>query len=111
MGGPGVVFWIWVSAIFASVLKYAETVLAIHYRRRDKNGEPCGGAYYYIKSGLKAPAVATLFCAVCVFTSFTMGCITQTKAAADGVFISSGVSPVVCGTVFFVNRKKRSAVR
>lgn len=101
IGGPGTVFWIWVSAIVASVLKYAETVLAIHYRARDGSGEPCGGAHLYIKKGLNAPVVANLFCIICVITSFFMGCITQTRAAADGVYVSSGISPVICGIAFF----------
>ena len=101
IGGPGTVFWIWVSAIVASVLKYAETVLAIRHRRRDAEGNLCGGAHLYIKNGLNAPKVATLFCITCVFTSLSMGCVTQTRAAADGVLVSSGISPIICGIAFF----------
>ncbi len=102
VGGPGAVFWIWVSAIVAAVLKFAETVLALHFRERDDSGNFCGGAHLYIKKGLNAPMVAVFFCIACIFTSFTMGSITQTKAAADGVFTALNISPVICGAVFFV---------
>ncbi len=102
VGGPGAVFWIWISAVVSAVLKFAETVLALHYRERDADGDFYGGAHLYIKKGLHAPAVAVIFCIACILTSFTMGSITQTKAAADGVFTSLKISPIVCGAVFFV---------
>ncbi len=102
VGGPGAVFWIWVSAIVSAVLKFAETVLAIHFRERDGRGNFFGGAHLYIKKGLNAPAVAVIFCISCIFTSFTMGSITQTKAASDGVFTALNISPVICGIVFFI---------
>lgn len=102
VGGPGAVFWIWVSAIVSAVLKFAETVLAIRYRKTDRDGKPYGGAQLYIKNGLNAPRVAIIFCLTCIVTSFTMGCITQTKAAADAFFVSTGLSPVICGAVFFI---------
>ena len=102
VGGPGAVFWIWVSAVVSAVLKFAETVLALHFRERDSGGNFYGGAHLYIKKGLNAPTVAIFFCIACIFTSFTMGSITQTKAAADGVFTALNISPAVCGIVFFI---------
>ena len=102
VGGPGAVFWIWVSAIVSSVLKFSETVLAICYRKRSPEGGFSGGAHLYIKNGLKAPRIAALFLVTCIFTSLTMGSITQTRAAADGVLLSLNVPPVICGAVFFV---------
>ena len=101
VGGPGAVFWIWVSSIVASVLKYAETVLAVRYRVRDAEGFR-GGAHLYIKNGLKAPWLSVIFCTACIVTSLTMGCVTQTKAAADGVLVATGVPSVICGAVFFI---------
>ncbi len=52
VGGPGAVFWMWVSAIFGMVTKYAEVVLAVKYRERNDAGEWAGGPMYYIKNGL-----------------------------------------------------------
>ena len=102
IGGPGTVFWIWVCAIVSAVLKYAETVLAVHFQQRDPNGKPYGGAHLYIKNGLRSPKLSAVFCILCVLTSFTMGSITQTKAASDAVFVASGMPPAVCGGVFLI---------
>lgn len=101
-GGPGAVFWIWISAAVAAVLKYAETVLAVRYRKRSSDGSFYGGAHVYIKEGLNAPAVSVIFCIVCIVTSFTMGSITQTRAAADGALFGAGIPPVLCGAAFFL---------
>lgn len=53
IGGPGAVFWMWVSALLGMCTKYSEVVLAVHFRERNKNGEYIGGPMYYIKNGLK----------------------------------------------------------
>ena len=52
VGGPGAVFWMWVSAVFGMVTKYAEVVLAVKYRQRNDQGEWAGGPMYYIRNGL-----------------------------------------------------------
>ncbi|MBR3738635.1 MAG: sodium:alanine symporter family protein, partial [Eubacterium sp.] len=52
-GGPGAVFWMWVSAFFGMVTNYSENVLGLYYRKKDKNGNLSGGAFYYIAYGLK----------------------------------------------------------
>ena len=52
-GGPGAVMWMWISAFFGMVTNFAENVLGIYFRKKDKNGEYSGGAFYYIKYGLK----------------------------------------------------------
>ena len=100
-GGAGTIFWIWVCAAVSSVLKFAETVLALYFRQKDSSGSFHGGAHMYIKNGLNAPKTAVFFCVMCIITSFTMGSITQTKAAADGVFLSVKIPPVICGAIFF----------
>lgn len=101
-GGAGAVFWIWVSAAVSAVLKYAETVLAVKYRQRDRDGRLYGGAHLYIKNGLHAPGLSVIFCIACVLTSFTMGSITQAKAASDGVFVGAGIPHTVCGALFLI---------
>jgi len=52
VGGPGAVFWMWVSALFGMVTKYSEVVLAVRYRERNEKGDYVGGPMYYIKNGL-----------------------------------------------------------
>ena len=64
VGGPGAVFWMWISAIFGMVTKYSEVVLAVKYRERNDQGEWAGGPMYYIKNGLgkKWKWLGSLFC-------------------------------------------------
>ena len=52
VGGPGAVFWMWISALFGMVTKYAEVVLSVRYRERNEAGDWVGGPMYYIKNGL-----------------------------------------------------------
>ena len=85
-GGAGAVFWMWVSAFAAMSVKYAETALAVIFRRRD-NREYYGGAPYYISDGLPtgrrtASVIGALFAVMCVINSFTVGGVLQVNAAA-----------------------------
>ena len=52
IGGPGAVFWMWISALLGMGTKFAEVTLAVHFRERNKNGDYVGGPMYYIKNGL-----------------------------------------------------------
>ena len=60
-GGPGAVFWMWISAFFGMCTKFAEVILAVTYREKHSNGEYSGGPMYYIKNGLKMNWLAILF--------------------------------------------------
>ena len=60
-GGPGALFWMWVTGIFGMATKYAEAVLAVRSRRRDAFGMMCGGPMYYLADGVGAPWLGTLF--------------------------------------------------
>lgn len=100
-GGAGAIFWMWVSSLFCAILKYAETVLAVCYRRRGSDGVYVGGAHIYISEGLRAPFLGVLFCILCTFSSFTTGNITQVKAAAESVRAVFGVPEYVCGAIVF----------
>lgn len=117
MGGFGAVFWMWVSALCAMVLKYAEIVLAMCHRRYDKDGKGHGAAMYYIKEcfsarGMRGVGVflAGVFALFCILNSITMGSVIQSNAvvgALDGVFsIPSAVAGAVLASVaFFLARK------
>jgi AGCS family alanine or glycine:cation symporter len=61
VGGPGSLFWLWVSSFFSLALKYAEGVLAIKYRKVEKNGNASGGPMYYIRMGLNNAFLAKVF--------------------------------------------------
>ena len=59
-GGPGAIFWMWVTAIIGQATKFSEIVLGIKYREKNENGEFVGGPVYYLKKGLKSPFLATM---------------------------------------------------
>ena len=78
IGGPGAIFWMWISALFGMMTNFSENVLGIFFRRKNPKGEWSGGAMYYIQDGLgakkhmKIPAkvLAVLFSCFCILASF-----------------------------------------
>lgn len=87
IGGPGAVFWMWVSALLGMCTKFAEVVLAVHYRERNAAGEWVGGPMYYIKNGLpkKWHFLATLYAIFCIMTVFGTGNATQVNTITASI--------------------------
>ena len=87
VGGPGAVFWMWLSGLFGMVTKYAEVVLAVQYRERNPKGDYVGGPMYYIKNGLgpKWGWLAVLFSIFGAITAFGTGNMTQVNTIAGSV--------------------------
>ena len=87
IGGPGAIFWMWVSALFGMCTKFAEVTLAVHYREINANGELVGGPMYYIKNGLgkKWNWLAYLFAAFGVLTVFGTGNATQVNTITTAI--------------------------
>lgn len=86
-GGPGAVFWIWVSALLGMATHYAETVLAVRFRRRRQDSY-AGGPMYYMADGLGMPRLAAFFAAALLLASFGIGNLAQANsiaAAVDGL--------------------------
>ena len=101
-GGPGAVFWMWISAVIGTMTAYAENVLAGLYRGKNEKGEPIGGAMFYIEKGLKSKALAMLFSFFCVLGSLGMGNMAQANSIAEGVKDSFGVPAAITGLVVAV---------
>ena len=107
-GGPGAVFWMWVSAFFGMMTHYCEIVLGIHYRCKNADGEWCGGAMYYLRDGLGSKkgfqtlgkALAYLFSIFCVLASFGMGNMSQANTIAHNI-ISVFRFPALDKTISF----------
>ena len=87
IGGPGAIFWMWVSALFGMCTKFAEVTLAVHYREINANGELVGGPMYYIKNGLgkKWNWLAYLFASFGVLTVFGTGNATQVNTITTAI--------------------------
>lgn len=92
LGGAGAVFWMVFSALIAMVLKYAEICLAMRHRRFRVDGQPEGGAPYYIRDGLTAVGaprmgklLSVIFAVLCLVNTFTMGSMLQANAVAGAL--------------------------
>ena len=87
IGGPGAVFWMWISAILRMCTKFSEVTLAVHFRETNAKGELVGGPMYYIKNGLKKHWhwLAYLFSAFGVLTVFGTGNATQVNTITAAV--------------------------
>ncbi len=74
-GGPGAVFWMWISAFFGMITKYAEIVLAVFFRKKDEKGEFIGGPMYYIEKGTKMKWLAILFAIFTILAAIGMSSV------------------------------------
>jgi GNAT superfamily N-acetyltransferase len=104
IGGPGALFWMWMTALVGMGTKYAETVLAMRYREVDEAGNHLGGPMYYIKHGLgpKWLWMAAAFALFGVLAGFGIGNTVQANSVADAVHKSMGVPEWVTGVVMAV---------
>jgi len=87
IGGPGAIFWMWVVAILGVTTKYSESLLAVHYRTKNKLGAYVGGPMYYIELGMgpKWKWLAILFACGALFAAFVTGNMIQANAVAGAV--------------------------
>ena len=87
LGGPGAVFWMWISALFGMCTKFAEVTLAVRYRERNDKGEWCGGPMYYIKNGLGEnwKWLGAIFSVLGALAAFGIGNISQINSIASSV--------------------------
>lgn len=104
LGGPGAVFWMWMTALVGSATKYSEAVLAVTYREVDDRGEHVGGPMYYIKNGLskKWLWLAWLFAICTAVAAFGTGNLVQANSVAALVESNLGVPAIICGGVMAV---------
>lgn len=109
LGGVGAIFWMWVSAVAAMLLKYAETVLALRHRRVAPDGTCHGGAMYYIRDmlrGLGLPragaVLAAVFALLCMIDALSMGCVIQVNAVSRSFYGVMGLGTAFTGGVLAV---------
>ena len=110
VGGPGAVFWMWLIAFFGMMTNYSENVLGIYYRRKNEQGEWCGGAMYYLRDGLGAKKgckqigaiLAAAFSVFCFLASFGIGNMTQVNSIAGNMEAVFGVPAWVSGIVLLI---------
>lgn len=99
VGGPGAVFWMWITALFGMATKYAEAILAVKYRKKNENGEYSGGPMYYLEYGLRQKWLAVLFCIFGTLASFGIGNMVQSNSVAEAIELNFSVPPLATGIV------------
>ncbi len=104
-GGAGAIFWMWVAAFFGMMTNYSENVLGIFYRRKNAQGEWCGGAMYYLKYGLGSKkgckeigsVLAVIFSICCILASFGIGNLSQVNTIAVNMNAAFNIPMWVAG--------------
>ncbi|MDM1247039.1 MULTISPECIES: sodium:alanine symporter family protein [unclassified Acinetobacter] len=97
LGGPGAVFWMWITALVGMATKYGEGVLAVKYRISNEKGEKSGGPMYYIERGLKWKWLALIFALFGTLASFGIGSSVQSNTVALAVENSLGIQTWITG--------------
>ena len=101
LGGPGALFWLWVSGLLGMGTKYAEIVIALHYRERDAAGVMRGGAMYTLrKRGLGW--LGAIFALLTSLAAFGIGNMVQANSVAASMNASFGISPSIVGMILVV---------
>ena len=101
IGGPGALFWMWLAALFGIATKYAEAVLAVHYREHDENGHYMGGPMYYIRNGLgqRWYWLAFLFAIFGALAGFGIANTVQSNSVSQVLDTAFGIEPLITGLV------------
>lgn len=99
LGGPGAVFWCWITGVFGIATKYAEGLLAIKYRTQTPTGKMLGGPMYALEKGLGWKTMAILFAIFTMIASFGIGNTVQANAIATIANNTYGISPWIMGAV------------
>ncbi|HEX6105895.1 MAG TPA: sodium:alanine symporter family protein [Gemmatimonadales bacterium] len=101
LGGPGALFWLWVSGLFGMATKFSEIVVALHYRERDASGTMRGGAMYTLRR-LGLPWLGGVFALLTALAAFGIGNMVQANSVAQSLQSSFGFAPPITGLVLVV---------
>jgi len=97
LGGPGAIFWCWITGVLGMATTYAECYLSFLFRKRCDDGSYIGGPMYVLENGLHAKPLAVLFCIFTLLASFGVGCSTQAKAITETAHNLWGMNIYVVG--------------
>ena len=99
LGGPGALFWLWVSGLLGMCTKYAEIVVALHYREKDASGTMRGGAMYTLRKGLGLPWLGSIFALLTALAAFGIGNMVQANSVAESLRASFGTPTWAVGII------------
>ena len=102
LGGPGAIFWLWITGLFGIATKYSEGLLAVKYRVKTSNGTMLGGPMYALERGLKMKWLGVLFAIFCSLAAFGIGNMVQVNAISMMMENQFNVNTHVTGIILFV---------
>ena len=102
IGGPGAIFWMWMSGLFGMMTKFCEVVLAVHFREKKPDGSWAGGPMYYLSKGLKQKWLAVLFAFFGAFAALGIGNMVQSNSVADALQTNFNVPSAFTGIVLVI---------
>jgi len=102
IGGPGALFWMWVTGLVGMATKYAEAVLAVKYRIKEDDGTMSGGPMYYISNGLGWKKLGALFAVFAAVAAFGIGNMVQSNSVADALQSTFSIPAYVTGIVMMI---------
>lgn len=102
LGGPGAVFWTWITGILGMSTKYAESLLSMQYRQKNKVGNFVGGPMYVLEKGLNMKILAVLFAVFTALATFGTGCAIQSKAISEIIKFTFNVPLVISGIIITI---------
>ena len=97
LGGPGAIFWCWVTGILGMATAYAECFLSVRFRSRDKDGAYQGGPMYVWQNGLHRPSIGKFYGLLTLIAAFGVGCTTQSNSITQTTSLSFGLNPHIAG--------------
>lgn len=102
LGGPGAVFWCWLTGVFGIATKYAEALLSVKYRYKTESGTMIGGPMVVLEKALKMKPLAIFFCVTTIAAAFGIGNMNQANSVSVLLNENFGVSPYITGAVMAV---------
>ena len=99
LGGPGAIFWMWISALFGMMTVFSENVLGIYYRYKNTKGEWVGGPMVYIERGLHSKWLGVVYAGFCVLASFGIGNMAQVNSISTALNSTFKLKPLVTGII------------
>jgi alanine or glycine:cation symporter, AGCS family len=102
LGGPGAIFWMWVSAFFGMSTMFVEATLALKYRERTKDGQLVGGPAYYLKNGMGSKGLSAFFAVAIIAALGFIGNMVQSNSIASAVSTAFKIPPIAIGIVLAI---------
>ncbi len=97
LGGPGAIFWCWITGILGMATAYAECFLSVRFRSRNQDGTYQGGPMYVWQNGLHNPFIGKLYALLTLMAAFGVGCTTQSNSITQTTSLSFGLNPHIAG--------------